>query len=287
MNLKSISADCGCNDYSLLTARTGIAELSVANPNLDGSGTLVTVLTASGANGTIIRSIIIKATQATETGLVRLFVRNAAGTRTTLYKEVPIPTNPKLSATPTPAPILQMVEVDLKEPLTLETGARLLASTQFAQTFNIIAEGLDRAYPAVLPDTCCNFMQTKAVTGNGTVSTANTNLDGSGTIVDVFTAPAAATGSNGSVIKTITLTAMQNTHPGMIRIFISPSGAPSWSLMTEVMIPETSQSGFQPAYKVIMKEDMHLEAEFKLGASTALGESFAVTIEGLSWDYPI
>ncbi|HYD22998.1 MAG TPA: hypothetical protein VEB40_16055 [Flavipsychrobacter sp.] len=287
MNLKSISVGCECNDYSLLTAKTGIAALSVANPNLGGSGTLATVLTSSGTNGTIIKSIVIKATQATETGLVRLFIRNAAGTVTTLYKEVPIPTNPRLNSTPTPTPILQTIEVDLKEPLILENGGKLMASTQYAQTFNVIAEGLDWEYPAEVPSACCNFMQTKAAMGNGTVSTANTNLDGSGTITTVFTAPAAAAGSNGSIIKMITISALQNTHPGMVRLFLSPAGGPTWSLMTEVMIPETSQSGFQPSYKVIIKEDFHLEAEFKIGASTHLGESFAVTVEALSWDYPI
>jgi hypothetical protein len=33
-----------CNDYSLLTANTGIASINTANPYLDGSGNLTTVL---------------------------------------------------------------------------------------------------------------------------------------------------------------------------------------------------------------------------------------------------
>lgn len=281
------SHDCGCNDYSLLTAKTGIANLSVANPNLDGSGTLVPVITAAPGNGTIIKSIIIKAAQPTLTGMVRLFIRNAGATETTLYREIPFATNPALAATPTPTPILPMIEVDLREGLKLEAGAKLLASTQNAENINVFAEGLEWAYPEELPPACCNYKQTKAVLGNDTISTANVNLDGSGSITEIFTALPPASGSNGTTIKSITIAALQNTHEGMVRLYLSPSGTPDYSLWMEINVPETTQSGYQPSYKQVIKEDFNLQAEFVIGASTQLGESFAITIEGASWSYPI
>lgn len=67
----SSKSNC-CQDYSLLTANTGIGDIRNANPFLDGSGNTTTILTA-GANGTLIKSVIIKAAQATTTGMVRLF----------------------------------------------------------------------------------------------------------------------------------------------------------------------------------------------------------------------
>jgi len=63
----------GSNDYSLLTANTGIVTISVANPNLNGTGTLVTLITGA-ENGTIVKSVIVKAAMPVTTGMVRLFV---------------------------------------------------------------------------------------------------------------------------------------------------------------------------------------------------------------------
>jgi hypothetical protein len=101
---------CGCNDYSLLTANTGIAQVDTANAFVNGNGTIATVLTAA-AKGTIVRSVIIKAIQPVTMGMVRLFVQGSG--ETSLYKEIPVTVTPALNATPTPAPILPMFEVDL------------------------------------------------------------------------------------------------------------------------------------------------------------------------------
>ena len=51
-------------DYSELSANTGMVNIATANANLDGTGALTGLLTGA-ANGTIINSVIIKATQAT------------------------------------------------------------------------------------------------------------------------------------------------------------------------------------------------------------------------------
>lgn len=283
---KDPMANCNCNDYSLLTANTGIATVSTANANLDGSGTLATVLTA-GDNGTIIKSIIIKSRAQTIQGMVRLFIRNAAHTKTTLYREIPIPIYPSTMTTPTPTPVWPMIEINLVDELKLQAGDELVASTQNAQTFNIIAEGLDWAYPSTLPDTCCNFKQDTSVTGQGFVSTANANLDGTGSITPIFTA-ASGSASNGSVIKSITISALQSTvQNGMVRFFISPDAGTTYYLMMEVVIPQSTQSSFQPSLKRLLKENFHLAPSYIIGASTQVAESFAITIEGESWKYPI
>ena len=279
------SDSCGCEDYSLLRANTGIATTELANPFLNGIGNMVTVLTA-GSNGTIIKSIIIKAIEPNVTGIVRLFIRNADNTVTALYREIPMPVNPLISATPTPAPVLPMLEIDLMDELKLNAGFVLLASTQNAAKFNVIAEGLDWHYPETLPDSCCNFIQYIANTGVGIVSVANPNLNGvTGTYVPIFTASSTA---NGSIIKSITIAALQSTSiNGMVRLFISTDEGEPYNLMMEIMVPQTNQSAFVPSFKVLMKENYHLQPKYIIGATTQTGDAFAITIEGEDWTYPI
>ena len=274
--------NCDCNDYSLLVANTGIATISTANSHLDGTGTIATVLTA-GSNGTIIKSIIIKSIAPLVNGMVRLYIGTSNASAISLYREIPIPIYPDLASTPTPAPIWPMLEIDLIEGFKLNSGFKLYASTQNAQSFNIIAEGLDWKYPGTLPFSCCNFKQETAVTGLGSVSAANTNLNGQGTIVTVYTAP---NNTNGSLIKSITLSALQSTNKGMVRFFISHDGT-NFSLMMEVYIPESIQSGFTPSFKQLLDVNFYLKAGYVIGATTQNAESFAITVEGEDWTYPI
>lgn len=277
------SPGSGCNDYSLLTANTQITTITTANVNLDGSGTVAAVFTA-GAKGTIIKSIIIKAKGPVTKGMIRLFVGTSNASAISLYKEVQVFTTPVLTSTPTPAPFLQTFEVELTGDLTLLAGYKLYASTQNAEAFNIIVQGLDWAYPSSLPSTCCNYKQETANTGLGTATTANANTDGTGNIVTVFTGSAGT--SNGSMIKSITIKALQSTNEGMVRIFISPNGS-TFSLMKEINIPQTEQSGFEPSFKIVLTDNYILPPSFTLGVSTQLTQKFAVTVEGSDWDYPI
>ena len=285
------SGDCGCKDYSLLTANTGIQTITSANNTMDGSGA-TTVITAGSANGTIIKSIRIKAAGRTgqvTKGMVRLFVSDGT-TNTSLYKEVPIPVTPSTPNTPTPVEVLKTFELKLDGDLKLTKGYSLLASTQNSETFNIITEGLDWAYPALVQTsgynlaTCCNFIQETANNGIGTATVANTNLDGSGTIVPIYTA---STSVNGSFVKKITVKALQNTNPGMIRLFISPSGSKRFTLFQEVMVNETVQSGFDPSLKFVLEQNFNIPAGYVIGASTEIGQAFAFTTEGWDWTYPI
>lgn len=270
---------CTCNDYRLLTANTGVATISVGSSSLLGSGS-VTVLTA-GDNGTIVRSLIIKSLQPNLEGMIRIFVDTGSGV-INLFREIPIPTYPMISSTPTPAPIWPMIEINLENPLILKAGYSLKASTENSESFNIIVEGLDWAYPQVLPSSCCNYIQELENTGVNRIAVANTKLDGTGAIVNLFTA-----GGNGSLIKSITIAALQSTHRGMVRFFVSPNNGVTYFLMMEVIVPQTNQSAFEPSFKVLLNEDFYLQAGYIIAASTEKSESFAITIEGNDWSYPI
>ena len=57
------------------TPNTGLATINTANSNVDGSGTLGTVLTAdANKKGTFIKSVTVKASTDTAQGMVRLFI---------------------------------------------------------------------------------------------------------------------------------------------------------------------------------------------------------------------
>jgi hypothetical protein len=272
------------NDYSLQTARNGIATINTANSSLTGSGTITTVFTA-GLSGAIVKSVTIKAINPVTTGMVRLFIQKPT-LETALYKEVQIPITPELANTPTPTPVLPMFETVLMGDLELQNGFKIMATTQTGNLFAIIVEALDWEYPATLPDTCCNFKQVTALTGVGVVDTANTLRTGGGNIVEIIKAAPPAS-SNGTLVKNVTIKALGSTSiNGMIRLFISPDGT-TYTLLREIPIPQTTQSAYEPSYKQVIEMDFNLEPDYVIGAATQNGESFGITIEGEEWSYPI
>jgi len=117
------------------TPRIAVAQVSVANTNRDGTGTIVTVLTA-GASGTRVDYAAVKAVGSTSVGAVRLFVHD--GTSASLLTEVPVPMTEPLSVDKT---FEQLIE--LAGGIVLPTGYSLRASTNAADTFNIFAFGGD------------------------------------------------------------------------------------------------------------------------------------------------
>lgn len=63
-----------------------------------------------------------------------------------------------------------------------------------------------------------NDIQYKAVIGMATADVANSNLDGTGTLVDVVVA-----GGNLTINKVV-IKASENTSEGMVRLFIEEPG---------------------------------------------------------------
>lgn len=119
-----------------------------------------------------------------------------------------------------------------------------------------------------------------ANTGNGLLTTANSNLDGTGSTVTILTGA-----SNGTLIKTITIKATGTTTRGMIRLFVSNPGV-FIRLIDEVDVPAIVQSGIQPSWGITYEVNWYLESSFALLASTQNSENFIVTAQGLDASYP-
>jgi hypothetical protein len=118
-----------------------------------------------------------------------------------------------------------------------------------------------------------------ANTGTVAISTANTNLDGTGTISTVLTAA-----SNGTLITDITITATGTTTRGMIRFFISDGSFTR--IIDEVDVPARTQSATQSAWSISYETNWYLKAGYTLGVSTEKAEGFSVMAEGLDMSYP-
>lgn len=117
----------------LTTVRTEMGQISTANTNRDGTGTIVSIFTA-GASGSKILSIEVKATVTTTAGMVRLFVNDGVNMR--LWQEISISA---ITASGTVQSFYQRIAPDLL----LESGWSVQASTNNAETFNVIITGGD------------------------------------------------------------------------------------------------------------------------------------------------
>jgi len=111
------------------TARTATTSVSTANTNRNGTGTIATVFTA-GSSGSRIDDIFIVATGTTTAGVVRLFVND--GTTSWLWQEIIVP-----AITPSTSVAVFSAAL-LNQSLILEDGYSLRASTNNAETFNIL-----------------------------------------------------------------------------------------------------------------------------------------------------
>lgn len=115
--------------------RTWVAQVSASNSNLNGTGTLVDVVTP-GANGSRIDFIEIKAAVTTTAGMVRLFIYNGSTTR--LIKEIAVTATTASAAVPAYSTTWTPVS-----PLSLLSTETLKASTENGEAINIVAYGGD------------------------------------------------------------------------------------------------------------------------------------------------
>lgn len=120
-----------------LTPKIGKVQISTANTNRDGTGTIGTVLTGS-TNGTRIHRITIQAAVTTTAGVIRLYISD--GTNVHLWTEV-------IVAAVTPSTTVSawsyVMELFGEAALILPSGYVLMASTNNAEAFNVFAEGGD------------------------------------------------------------------------------------------------------------------------------------------------
>lgn len=121
------------------TPAIGSAQVSVANTALNGTGTLVDVVTGV-TEGTRISRITIQATVTTTAGWVNLFIYD--GTNTRLWRQIPIPA---ITVSATVAAFNYVLELFGERALELPSTYVLRASTYNAEAINVIAEGGNNA----------------------------------------------------------------------------------------------------------------------------------------------
>jgi O-acetyl-ADP-ribose deacetylase (regulator of RNase III) len=116
-------------------------------------------------------------------------------------------------------------------------------------------------------------------TGMAIISTANANLDGTGTVADLITAAA-----SGTIVKRIVIKAQGTTTQGMVRIFFKAAGS-SW-LMREIAVPPITQAATAQTLIAVIDEPFNLKASYLLRAATQNAETFIVTAEAMEYTYP-
>ena len=117
------------------TPRVGSAQVSTANTNRDGTGTVVDVLTGVAA-GTRVFEVVVQATVTTTAGMVRLYYYD--GTNTRLLDEITV-TAVTVGAS-TPAFRASRAYANL---VLAGSTHKLQASTHNAEAINVIALAAD------------------------------------------------------------------------------------------------------------------------------------------------
>ncbi len=253
------------------SVNTGMVTISTSNVRRDGTGTMGDVITGA-SNGTVIKSVIIKAQTNTTEGMVRLFIYNGVS-NPFLLAEIPVPNITKSARD-------KSFEANLDLDLFLQPGDVLKASTENAETFNVIALGLDISY-----STTAIFDRTmyKAQNGFDTISVANSNLNGTGTIVVIMITDNTYLGAE---IQRFFVKAISTTTPGMVRLYIQNSAGSSTMLFTEIEVSAITPTATATSFgHVINCSNFFLQAGYKLVASTEKAETFVVSIEAFDFKY--
>lgn len=250
----------------------GNVTISTANSNLDGTGTLGSVLT--GTTSRQIKNIFIKSGGTTTEGMIRFFIYDGSNTR--IFKEVKVP-----AITPNGSNKSFGRLIVFNKPFILPPNYILKVSTEKAETFYVSAVGVEISYPV-------SETKIEKTARNSTVviSTANSNLDGSGTLGTLISQ---STSSKGTLIKKIIIKATGDTSLGMIRIFINSGTKASW-LIHEIKIPETKQSAVQKSFSKVLylggEEGFYLpNASSNIKISTQVANEFQISAEGEDWNY--
>lgn len=119
-----------------------------------------------------------------------------------------------------------------------------------------------------------------ANTGTGLISTANANIDGTGTLVSIITGA-----SNGTLVRTITCKGIVSTSRGMVRIFVN-NGSSTTGLLFEIEIPPVTASSVDRSFSETIDLNFHLKSGYILKASTLNADSFQIVADGLDTTYP-
>lgn len=120
-----------------VAARVGVANISSSSAIRTTTGvTGLTSLFVAGTNGSRIDRIRVKATATTTTGMVRIWIYSGSGNAQLLF-EIPVTA---LTPSATVASFDTYLNVDMEN---LPSGYTLYATTEKAETFNVMAFGGD------------------------------------------------------------------------------------------------------------------------------------------------
>ena len=123
--------------YAATPRSLDVAQVSAANTNRDGTGTIVTIC-AGVAAGTRVSSVSAKATVTTTAGMVRIYLSTDTGTTWRLYREIPV------SAITASASVATFfARLDFEDLVLTGTSDLLGASTHNAEAINIWAHVMD------------------------------------------------------------------------------------------------------------------------------------------------
>jgi uncharacterized protein len=252
------------------TANTGTTNIAIANSNLDGTGVMNT-LVIGAANGTLVKTLCVKATGNTTEGMIRLFVDDGTRTINRLIREIWIPPITVSSINPS-------FELSVDLDFTLKAGYIMQVSTEKAESFNVIAEGLNWAYYAT------------SVRQDTTIYNANYGsaiLSGGGTPFVIYTAGLAAD-YKGSSINSIVIKGTLGVTPGLLQLFIVNSNTGSSFLIKEKIVPTVGISGTDQAFEwaTEFENNFDLQANFQIVAVTnSTPNVFNAQVDGNDWSY--
>lgn len=106
----------------------------------------------------------------------------------------------------------------------------------------------------------------------GQVSASNTNRDGTGTLVTIFTA-----GSSGSRIDDIYITAAGTVTAGVVRLFLNDGT--NTRLWQEILVSATTPSTTVAVWSAaLLNQSLILPTGYSLRASTNNAETFNINV---------
>lgn len=117
-----------------------------------------------------------------------------------------------------------------------------------------------------------NYAATPKV-GVGQLSVANAALDGTGTIVTVFTA-----GASGSRLDSVTIKATTSVVNGVVRLFVN-DGTTSY-LLTEVPVQSTTASTTNTTFEDGRQLNIVLQTGWSLRAATSVAQTINIIAIG-------
>jgi hypothetical protein len=127
----------------------------------------------------------------------------------------------------------------------------------------------------------------KVVGAEVSISTANTNRDGTGTVGTLYTATAAASEGQGAIVQSITVVSTGTTTAGVVRLFRYNGSA--YFLIRELLVSAITPSASVESFKLTTAQgadvngrlvlNLLLEPGDSIRCSTHNAETFHVTAD--------